>query len=82
MASIFGKPERMSLGQAIYTAILSVPDGVETYELVAEVWERMPHYEVSAIEARAETLRTNGYVLRDQDRWYAPGPELVVWDSL
>ena len=71
-----------TLGQAVYLAVISNPDGLASDELTAKIQERQRTLTLDAVMCSAETLRTKGYIRRDQNRWYAPGPEIAVWESL
>jgi len=71
-----------TLGQAVYLAVMSNPDGLASEELATRIQELQESLELDAVVCSAEALRMKGYLRRDQGRWYAPGPTHAVWEML
>ena len=74
--------EVRTLGQAVFLAVMSNPDGLYLGELTTRVAERRPCTEMEEVLDAAIRLRAQGYVRMDDGKWYAPGPEVAVWESL
>jgi len=71
-----------TLGQAVYLAVMSNPDGLVSDELVSKLQEAQSRLTLDEVTCAAETLRGRGYIRRDKGRWYAPGPTHAVWEML
>jgi len=74
--------EVQTIGQAVYLAVMSNPDGLASDELAGKLQEARTGLGLDAVTCAAETLRQRGYIRRDNGRWYAPGPTLAIWEVL
>jgi len=71
-----------TIGQVIYLAVMSNPDGLEPDELIARIQEEKSELSRELILNQTVLLQARGYIRQDQGRWYAPGPETAVWEML
>jgi len=71
-----------TLGQAVYLAVMSHPDGLGAPELIERLQEARPQLSGGQVLCEAASLTAKGYIRLDGERWYAPGPTHAIWEML
>jgi hypothetical protein len=82
-AELGGMP-MLTLGQLIYTLVMSNTNGIDPEALISRVQEEGSKLLLAreTILNKTVLLQAHGYLRQHSGRWYAPGPKPLIWEAL